>query len=218
MKYLYLLLLVLITFFVLLCIHADTLSNTIFTWNDINKVNDTLKASVNQQDLLQKTLTHTEEACDYVVQHHFDTSFCLIADMQIVPGKNRLFIYSFSEQKIIASALVAHGSCNYAFLSDARFSNEPGCGCTAYGKYRVGSKYNGRFGVAYKLYGLDSSNSNAYKRNIVLHSYNEVPDKEVYPMSICNSLGCIMISNRFLKLLSGKIDASRRPVLLWVLY
>lgn len=70
--------------------------------------------------------------------------------------------------------------------------------------------------MAYKLFGLDSSNSNAYKRSIVLHGYYEMPDKEIYPSRVCNSQGCPMVSNNYIKTLSRIIDTSLKPVMLWI--
>jgi hypothetical protein len=57
----------------------------------------------------------------------------------------------------------------------------------------------GRFGRAYKLYGLDSTNSQAFWRNIVLHSFSYVPEAETDPYLICNSLGCPMVEAGFLQ-------------------
>jgi L,D-transpeptidase catalytic domain len=111
----------------------------------------------------------------------YNIEVCLLIDMSLPSGKNRFFEFDMKNDSIISTGLVAHGSCNKNFLANPKFSNETGCGCTALGKYKVGYKYKGRFGNAYKLYGLDSSNSNAFKRNIVLHSYYMVPDKETFP-------------------------------------
>lgn len=63
---------------------------------------------------------------------------------------------------------------------------------------------------------LDSSNSNAFQRTIVLHAYDCVPDEEVYPQPICNSLGCPMVSYKFLEELTSIIAKSRTPILLWI--
>jgi hypothetical protein len=67
--------------------------------------------------------------------------------------------------------------------------------------------------LAYKLTGLDVSNSNAYARAVVLHSYQYVPDEES-EAAICQSWGCPMVSSNFLKVLSAYIDASHQPILL----
>lgn len=164
----------------------------------------------------QKLRRFATEARKFCSNNLFDTSVCFLIDMSLPSGSNRFFVYDLSRDSVVNSGVVAHGSCNTNFLEDAKFSNDPGCGCSAKGKYKIGAKYTGRFGMAYKLFGLDSSNNNAYKRNIVLHSYYLVPDNETYPLPICNSLGCAMVSGNFLKLLSQKIDARKRPVLLWI--
>lgn len=72
------------------------------------------------------------------------------------------------------------------------------------------------FGKAYKLHGLDSSNANAFQRLIVLHGYHAVPDEEVHPFPIVNSLGCPMVSYRFLEKLSAIIEEEKKPLLLWM--
>lgn len=166
---------------------------------------------------IQKLKTIGRQAALFCRQNKLNEKICFIADMSIPAGKYRFFIYDLKNETVLNKGIVAHGCCNYSFLPTARFSNIPGSGCSSLGRYRTGEKYNGRFGTAYKLYGLDSSNSNAYKRNIVLHSYYLVPDKEVYPDEICNSLGCIMISKSFLLYLTHLLDVSEKPVLIWVI-
>lgn len=175
-----------------------------------------LKTFGQQPAELKKLQSFGNKARAYCHQHRFNTSVCFFADMSLAAGKNRFFIYSLQKDSIINAGLVAHGSCNTSFLEHPKFSNVPGSGCSSPGRYKVGLKYNGRFGTAYKLYGLDSSNSNAFKRNIVLHSYYLVPDKEVDPLPVCNSLGCAMVSENYLKTLSQTIDSSHKPVLLWM--
>jgi len=156
------------------------------------------------------------EAKAYASKNGYNTKFCFLLDMRLTSGQNRFFVYDLKNSNILYAGLVAHGSCNNSFLDKAQFSNQPGCGCSAKGKYKIGYKYKGRFGTAYKLHGLDSSNSNAYDRFIVLHSYYMVPDKETTPLPICNSLGCAMVSPNFMQQLAATIDASKKPVLLWM--
>lgn len=158
----------------------------------------------------------TAQAKRFVAANGYNKNFCFLLDMGLASGQNRFFVYDLQNDSIIMAGLVAHGSCNEEFRATAKFSNTPGCGCSAKGRYKVGYKYQGRFGAAYKLYGLDSTNNKAFERFIVLHSYNAVPDRETYPLPICNSLGCAMVSDNFLKQLSAKLDASSRPVLMWM--
>lgn len=167
-------------------------------------------------DELSRIKIYSAAARQYCVTHHFNSNYFFFADMHLHSGKNRFFIINMQNDSIIDAGLVAHGSCGPFFSATAIFSNEPGCACSCYGRFKVAGKYAGRFGNAYKLYGLDSSNSNAYKRNIVLHSYYEMPDNEIYPGHVCNSQGCPMVSKNFLKRLSSYIDASKKPILLWI--
>jgi hypothetical protein len=113
------------------------------------------------------------------------------------------------------AGLVAHGS-GLTNTDNIVFSNEPGSYCSSVGKYRIGASYYGQFGLAYKLYGLESTNNNAFERFVVLHAHDCVPEKEVYPLSICESWGCPTVSPGFLDKLAGYIDHSDKSILMWI--
>jgi hypothetical protein len=153
---------------------------------------------------------------NFAVRNNYSSRYIFLIDMKLPSGQNRFFIYDIGKDSVVEKGLVAHGSCNTSFLEKAEFSDSPGCGCSAEGKYKIGYAYNGRFGKAFKLYGLDRTNKSAFERYIVLHSYSCVPDQEVYPESICNSLGCAMVSPAFLKKAANYIEHSPRPVLLYI--
>ena len=163
-----------------------------------------------------RLLKHVEETKLYVKRKGFSDDYCFLLDMTIPSGKKRFFVIDLHTNTIILSGLVAHGSCDQNFLPDAKFSNDPGGGCTSIGRYKVGYSYKGQYGKAYKLFGLDKTNSNAYNRAIVLHAYTCVPDEEIYPGAVCNSLGCTMVSYGFLGQVSGIIDRSEKPIVLWI--
>ena len=152
----------------------------------------------------------------YAIAKDYSTTYCFLVDMSIHSGRNRFFVYDLERNMVIMSGLVSHGSCNGIFLDQARFSNAPGGNCTSQGKYKVGEKYRGQYGKSYKLYGLESSNSNAYNRAIVLHPYSCIPDQEIYPRVACNSSGCAGVSPVFFERLSSIIDRSKKPILLWI--
>jgi hypothetical protein len=113
------------------------------------------------------------------------------------------------------SGLVTHGRCNEWWLEGRKYSNTQGSGCTSLGRYKVGAAYQGRFGLAYKLHGLDSSNSNAFSRYVVLHAHTCVPQAETVD-EICQSDGCPTVSPLFLQRLSTFLDKKVSPTLLWV--
>ena len=155
---------------------------------------------------------------DYLEVENFNTTVCFFVDMNINPGKKRFFVYNLEKDSVEMAGLVTHGSGSYRSESSLYFSNEPGSNCTSLGKYKIGKPYNGKFGLAYKLYGLDKTNDNAFERFVVLHSHSCVPQEEVYPGSICESWGCPTVSPIFLQSLKKINDASEKPILLKIFY
>ncbi|RYE13630.1 MAG: peptidase, partial [Sphingobacteriales bacterium] len=126
----------------------------------------------------------------YAEAKGFNSERCFMIDMSIPSGKQRFFVYNFSTDKIEEAGLVTHGSGSITGKQELFFSNVPGSNCTSLGRYKIGKPYRGRFGLAYKLFGLDETNSKAFERFVVLHSHGCVPNREVYPLPICPSLGC----------------------------
>jgi hypothetical protein len=156
------------------------------------------------------------EVNKFLTNKKFNTEICFLIDMNIESGRNRFFVYDLKKDSVLFSGLVAHGSCDEGFRSAASFSNKVNSGCSSLGRYKIGGSYTGRFGLSYKLHGLDSSNNNAYQRFVVLHEYECVPEQETYPIPICNSRGCPMVSPGFMKLLRAILNSSPTPILLWI--
>ena len=157
-----------------------------------------------------------DEIANYAEQKGYSTKYCFLIDMSLHSGQNRFFVYDLEKNSAVYAGLVAHGSCNERFLSRGRFSNLSGSGCSSLGKFRVGVFYHGSYGASFKLHGLDKSNSNAFPRGVVIHGYHCVPDEEISPRVLCNSLGCPMVSYNFFDKLSRIIKKSDRPILLWI--
>jgi len=157
-------------------------------------------------------------AKDYVDENGFDISYCFMIDMRLPSGKNRFFVYNLLKDSLEAAGLVTHGKGSESQTGDLIFSNAPNSNCTSLGKYKIGSSYNGNFGLSYKLLGLDKTNSRALDRAVVLHSYLGVPKEEVYPAPICLSEGCPAVSPAFFAQLKAYMDESQEPILLWIYY
>ena len=166
--------------------------------------------------IAERLASHASDAKRFANKHRFNDSVCFLIDMSVEAGKKRFFVYDLSGDSILDNGLVTHGRCNQVWLVGRKYGNQVGCGCTSLGKYRIGNAYQGRFGLAYKLSGLDTTNSNAFKRYVVLHAHECVPDNEVDPYPICQSDGCPTVSRAFLKRLGRTIDQSSRPLLLWI--
>jgi len=159
------------------------------------------------------------EVNDYIFRHrNYNDEIGFFIDMKIPSGKNRFFVYSFKAKKVVDRGLVAHGSGSETGIKDSlKFSNELNSLCTSVGKYYIGKSYFGQFGKAYKLYGLDSTNSKAFERTIVLHYHEKVPHKE-QNFPICNSFGCPMVNEEFFRRLEKHIGHSGKNMILSVFY
>jgi hypothetical protein len=148
----------------------------------------------------------------------YNNKTAFFIDMKISSGKNRFFVYDLQNDKIIDRGLVAHGSGSETGKKDKlKFSNVNNSLCTALGKYYIGYSYNGDFGKAYKLYGLDKTNDNAFLRNIVLHKYRKVPYEE-QDEPICNSYGCPMVNEKYYSRIEKLIDRSDKRIVLDIYY
>lgn len=158
----------------------------------------------------------TSKVNSYALQNDMSTEYCFLVDMSLPSGRNRFFIYDLKKNSIVHAGLVSHGSCNETFIARPRFSNEAKSGCSSLGKYKVGEFYTGKYGKSFRLHGLDNCNSNAYKRAVVIHGYHCVPDQEIYPRVLCNSLGCVMVSYKFFDKISKFIGKAEKPIVLWV--
>ncbi len=165
----------------------------------------------------------SREAYTYCLANNMNTDYCILVDMSIHSGKNRLFVWDFSSNQIELSGICSHGSCDgttgqgYSYR-EAKFSNIPNSYCSSKGKYKIGKRGYSNWGINinYKIHGMESTNDNAYKRIIVLHSWEAVANAEIYPDYAPNSLGCPMVSNEMMTLLDEKLKIKKKPVLLWI--
>ena len=148
----------------------------------------------------------------------YNKELAFFIDMRIMSGKNRFIVYDLKNDKIVDQGLVAHGiGSETENKPELKFSNNDSSFCTALGKYSVGQNYTGKYGKAYKLYGLDPTNNNAVARSIVLHKYDQVPyEEQNYP--ICHSLGCPMVNEIYYDRIQKIIDNSKANIILDIYY
>ena len=174
------------------------------------------KITVDKTKILPKIHAKARDLKAYVVSRKMNSRIGLLVNMGQHSGQNRFYVYDLQKKTILDSGLVAHGSGHHLFAANPLFSNEVGSQLSSLGKYRIGAKYKGRFGDAYKLHGLQASNSNSLVRNVVLHSFDCVPNFETYPLYACNSWGCPMVNSDFMAKLSKIIDKEKTPIVLWL--
>jgi len=146
----------------------------------------------------------------------FNQKIVFYLDLELASNQNRFFVLDVKTDSIIQRGLVTHGSCTGTTAPRGEvYSNIPDSYCSSLGKYKIGKPYKGKFGLAYKLHGLEESNSKAFARYIVLHAHECVPDQTVN-YQICLSQGCPTVSPIFLQLIAEYIDNSDEPILLWM--
>ncbi len=173
------------------------------------------KPKVNKE-IIRRLKQKALSAKDYISEHGYNPEKCFLLDMKIYSGEKRFFVYNLKKDSIETAGLVTHGSGSDNRTEDLTFSNIKNSNCTSLGKYRIGRDYTGKFGLAYKLYGLDKTNNNAFERFVVLHAHECVPNTEVSPFPICVSLGCPTVAPAFLTKLKTYLDESENPFLLWI--
>ena len=158
---------------------------------------------------------HADEALTYCDSLGYRTDFAVLINLAPHSGKHRFFGFNLETKDTLIKGLVAHGHCQTTENRFAQFSNDIGSNCTSIGHYKIGGKYAGSFGTSYKLYGQDSTNSNAMDRYVVLHSHSCIPDEE-WEDDICQSEGCPTVSPRVLDKLMPYLDTTEKPILLWI--
>ena len=151
----------------------------------------------------------------FVKQKGMNANWCILIDFSYDLYTKRMFIYDLKADKILKTALVSHGFGEGNTVDHVEFSNVPGSLCSSEGKYRIGIRSYSNFGVHfhYKLHGLEKTNNNAFKRLVVLHSY----EYAYCDWPTTASAGCPVVCDEIMNYIDSKIKAStNKSVLLWI--
>lgn len=170
-----------------------------------------------------KLKKQSEEAFKFCKKNRYDTLNCILVDMSVHSGNNRFMVWDFSKDTVLFAGLVSHGCGLKPWGKDRSkeepvFSNKHDSHCSSLGKYKIGARGYSQWGIKvnYLLHGLEGSNSNALSREIVLHSWEDIPDEELYPRGTPEGWGCPAVSNELLKKLDPLLRNKSKPVLLWI--
>lgn len=135
-------------------------------------------------------------------QHKYNQDIAFMIDYSLHSGLNRFFVVDLKKGIIIKKGLVCHGSCKGQNSNGKAtvFSNTNESYCTTLGMAVVAERAYSKWGKNYKYWldGLEEINTNMRKRVVVLHAWEHVPDKEMYPKSLALSWGCPTVSIQFL--------------------
>lgn len=164
---------------------------------------------------MQKLSRKVKELREYARRNGYDTHYACFIDFGVFSGNKRFVFFDLKKNEPVSSALVCHGQGPDYREEAVAFSNQPGSLCSSPGKYRIGGKYTGRFGAAYKLHGLDATNSKAFERFVVLHAHACVPMAETWE-GICRSDGCPTLNPRYFASIQPYLDKAAKPLLLYI--
>ena len=183
----------------------------------------TFKCSNEKQSSSNNLMSKAAEALTYCKGNNLNTELCILIDMRVHSGKKRLYIYNFKTDSIISSGLCSHGCGNNPWAGDETknnpvFSNIPDSHLSSLGKYKIGNRGYSNWGinVNYKLHGLESTNSNALSRDIVLHSWKMIPNQEMFPNGTPEGWGCPAVSDKQMRIIDSLLQPSNENVLLWI--
>lgn len=164
-----------------------------------------------------------EEAYRFCQNNGYNTDVFAIADYSRYSGSARFWIYDYKNKEIVSRSLCPHGCGKGNTMLTPKFSNAAGSCCTSLGKYRIsGKREHEALGTCLELDGLESSNSNARKRGILVHRsilsnifyFGSMP----FPLPLTKaSEGCFSLNTACLDKLIAATEHSSKPILLYAL-
>ena len=90
-----------------------------------------------------------------------------------------------------------------------KFSNNPESLMSSLGLYSMGSIYNGKHGLSLELVGLESTNSNARKRAIVIHGADYMNEQDMMAQGYGGrSEGCPAFEPMYVKSIIAKLKSN----------
>ena len=173
--------------------------------------------NINSPQTNRRAREHAEAALAYCQRNGMSTDYCFLVDFDVHSGKNRFFVWDFNKQRIVYSTICEHGRGRGSTHMRAEFSNEPGSNCSSLGRYQVLNRrmmYRHKNTPCIVLRGMDSSNSRALSRGILIHpSVWQFPSFPIPAM--WRTEGCFGLSRRGFDTVDNYRKASSRPILLW---
>jgi hypothetical protein len=171
----------------------------------------------------ERTKQIAKQALTFCHLHGYNTTYCILIDMSLPSGVKRLMLWDFRKNQVVVSGLVSHGCGSGPWAGvwskdRPSFSNLDHSHCTSLGKYRVDGRAWSMWGihVKYFLAGLENSNNNARVRQVVFHSWEQVPENEVYPGGTPEGWGCPAVANHLMKRVDPLLRKQQKHVLLWI--
>ena len=141
----------------------------------------------------------------------YNPNVACYVDLTRPDNSYRFFVLDLTKGKVLVRGVCLNGVTDAQ--GQVRYSNEVNSNCSSRGLARIGERYRGGFGRAFRLYGLDPSTSNLRRRAVVLHSWAGVPiaPSAEHPIQ---SQGCPTLNPQVLDQVAEVITRSPQPFLL----
>ena len=152
-----------------------------------------------EMSLRSRVAKRAEALREYCLKEGYNTSVALFVDASRHSGRRRFVAWSFERNAPMFTCPVSLGSGakeSHVRSAYAEFSNNEGSHLSSLGRALVAERYEGRYGVAYRLDGLEVSNSNLRPRCVVLHGWEHTTSYPIWPRATVGSFGCPVLSRR----------------------
>ena len=166
--------------------------------------------------LRSRVAEHAERLLSFCEQRGYNTHIALFVDLSRHSGRRRFVAWDFELKRVIFSCPVSHGSgsrLSHQRSAYARLSNDDGSHLSSVGRALVAERYEGRYGVAYRLDGLDASNSNLRPRCVVLHGWEHTTSHPIFPIPTVGCFGCPVLSRKMMDKVDELLQREQRVVL-----
>lgn len=167
--------------------------------------------------LRSRVAERADELLDYCRSNGYNSRIALFVDLSLHSGRRRFVVWSFEQQRPILCCPVSHGSGaqrSHVRSRYAEVSNEDGSHLSSIGRALIAERYEGSYGVAYRLDGLDDTNSNLRSRCVVLHGWEYTTSFPIYPLATVGSWGCPVLSTRMMRRVDEILKNESNVVLL----
>lgn len=160
---------------------------------------------------------------EYSNKHGLSENYAVVVDFSKSSGRHRFFVCDLKQQQVVSSSLCAHGAGKGSTIFNPVFSNDVGSNCSSLGHYKITGRHRmSSTGLpSFRLKGLDSSNSNAMKRGILIHSAKLISNYRlgIYPFYLPLdkriSSGCFAVDIDMMDIVGDLVEKEKKPILLF---
>jgi hypothetical protein len=166
--------------------------------------------------LQSRVASRAERLREFCRNGGYNTKVALFLDLSRHSGRRRFVAWDFERNVPMFMCPASHGSGSersHVRSAYARVSNEDGSHLSSLGRALVAERYEGRYGVAYRLDGLDAANSNLRSRYVVLHGWEHTTSHPIWPIATVGSFGCPVLSLKMMSRVDELLQQYDRVIL-----